>query len=45
MPTLAPTHLRGVQPARLPQHHGVQLPTLVECAPEGDHWLHEIKID
>jgi bifunctional non-homologous end joining protein LigD len=45
MATLLPSRIPGARPAELPQHLSAQLPTLVDDAPEGDAWLHEIKLD
>jgi bifunctional non-homologous end joining protein LigD len=35
----------GVRRARLPKSQKVELATLVEAAPPGDDWVHEIKFD
>ncbi|HEX3448943.1 MAG TPA: DNA ligase D [Isosphaeraceae bacterium] len=35
----------GVQRATLPRSQSVELATLVDAAPPGDEWLHEIKFD
>ncbi len=35
----------GVRRARLPKSQLVELATLVDAAPTGDNWLHEIKFD
>ncbi len=35
----------GARPAPLPASIRPQLPTLVRSAPEGDRWLHEMKLD
>jgi bifunctional non-homologous end joining protein LigD len=35
----------GVRRARLPKSHQVELATLVDSAPAGDNWVHEIKFD
>jgi bifunctional non-homologous end joining protein LigD len=40
-----PSTLHGARPAELPPYFSAQLPTLVDEAPEGDRWLHEIKLD
>jgi hypothetical protein len=45
MGALVPSQIQGVRPGDLPRELGVQLPTLVGKAPEGDEWLHEIKVD
>jgi bifunctional non-homologous end joining protein LigD len=36
---------RGVEAAALPPWIRPQLTQLVDAAPEGDHWIHEIKYD
>jgi ATP-dependent DNA ligase len=38
-------HLDGARKTGLPQTVKPALAKLVEAAPEGDHWLHEIKFD
>jgi bifunctional non-homologous end joining protein LigD len=35
----------GARRAPLPKKHGVELATLVDEAPSGDEWVHEIKFD
>ena len=35
----------GARRATLPQHPQPQLATLATAAPEGDGWLHEVKLD
>jgi bifunctional non-homologous end joining protein LigD len=40
-----PSQIVGARAAELPGHLGVQLPTLVDEPPEGDRWLHEVKLD
>lgn len=37
--------LHGARKARLVEQPGLQLATLVPAAPDGDDWLHEIKLD
>jgi bifunctional non-homologous end joining protein LigD len=37
--------LRGAKKAKLPSFIAPQLATLVDSVPEGDAWLHEIKLD
>jgi ATP-dependent DNA ligase len=39
------THRPGAAPADLPRWIRPQLTQLVDQAPEGDQWLHEIKYD
>jgi ATP-dependent DNA ligase len=39
------THRQGAAPADLPRWIRPQLTQLVDQAPEGDQWLHEIKYD
>ena len=36
---------RGVRRAKLPESQAVELATLVDAAPSGSDWLHEIKFD
>jgi bifunctional non-homologous end joining protein LigD len=40
-----PAAIAGARPARLPAVPKPQLATLAEAAPEGEDWLHEIKLD
>jgi bifunctional non-homologous end joining protein LigD len=40
-----PDAIDGARKAPLPREPGAELATLVEAAPEGDGWLHEIKFD
>ena len=40
-----PASLPGARPGPLPERVEPQLATLVPAAPEGDGWLHEIKLD
>lgn len=40
-----PTSLPGARKAALPKQPRPLLPTLVDSAPEGGDWLHEIKLD
>ena len=44
-PALAPGKLEGARKAPLPETIDAELATLVERAPAGDEWLHEIKFD
>jgi bifunctional non-homologous end joining protein LigD len=37
--------LKGARKAELPESIAPQLATLVQAAPSGDDWLHEIKVD
>lgn len=37
--------LPGARQAPMPQNVSPQLPTLVDAAPSGDEWLHELKFD
>jgi bifunctional non-homologous end joining protein LigD len=41
----APARIPGARPAPLPLSFGPQLCTLVNAAPEGAGWIHEIKFD
>lgn len=40
-----PSGLAGARRAKLPRRPEAQLATLVDAAPEGEGWLHEIKFD
>jgi bifunctional non-homologous end joining protein LigD len=42
---IGPSDLTGAQPARVPKLLTPELATLVSEAPEGDDWVHEIKLD
>ncbi|HZW09257.1 MAG TPA: DNA ligase D [Phycisphaerales bacterium] len=44
-PVIDPEKITGARRARMPRKISPQLCTLVESAPEGDDWLHEIKFD
>src|SRR5690606_4150569 len=44
-PVPSPRRLRGARRAKLPRETPPQLATLVEAAPSGDGWIHEIKLD
>jgi bifunctional non-homologous end joining protein LigD len=40
-----PSELPGARPGKLPESVEPELATLVDKAPDGEHWLHEIKFD
>ncbi|HKA90149.1 MAG TPA: hypothetical protein VKE22_20955, partial [Haliangiales bacterium] len=44
-PAVAPADVPGARRAALPEKPEVELATLVDAPPEGDAWLHEIKLD
>ncbi len=42
---IAAAALKGARKGALPKSVQAQLPTLVDAAPDGDGWLHELKLD